>query len=116
MEVVPKVLLKLKKQPIIAFGIPLGLDDMDELPDFMLTEYGICFSKGEFMAEKKQYANNTLLEFKSFEGPDGVKVYTLINTLFGTRMIDVKLDYKTEEEWEAVLRFIFDKFFGDENN
>ena len=37
----------------------------------------------------------------------------MINTRFGTRMIDVKLDYKTEEEWEKTLRFIFETFYND---
>ena len=41
MEVVPKVLSKMGRQPVIAFGIPLGLEDVEDLPDFMLTEYGI---------------------------------------------------------------------------
>lgn len=110
MEVVPKVLSKLGKQPVIAFGIPLGMEDVEDLPDFMLSEYGVCFSKENFMAEKPQYAANPLFKFMSFENTDGIKVYSMINTLFGSQMIDVKLDYKTEEEWEKTLRFIFDTF------
>lgn len=116
MEVVPRVLAKLKKQPIIAFGIPLGMEDVEELPDFMLTEYGVCFSKGSFMAEKPQYATNSIFEFKSFESSDGIKVYMMINKLFDSKMIDVKLDYKTEEEWEKTLKFIFETFFDNGNN
>lgn len=110
-EVVPKVLSKMGRQPIIAFGTPLGLEDVEELPDFMLTEYGICFSKNNFMALKPQHKTNPIFDFKAFENNDGVKVYSMINTLRGTLMIDVKLDYKTEEEWEKTLRFIFDTFF-----
>lgn len=109
MEVVPKVLSKLGKQPVIAFGIPLGMEDIEDLPDFMLSEYGVCFSKENFMAEKPQYAANPLFEFKPFENSDGVKVYSMIS-LIGSQLIDVKLDYKTEEEWEKTLRFIFDTF------
>ena len=111
MEVVPKVLSKMGRQPIIAFGTPLGLEDVEELPDFMLTEYGICFSKNNFMALKPQHKANPIFDFKAFENNDGVKVYLMINTFTGKTMIDVKLDYKTEEEWEKNLRFIFDTFF-----
>jgi hypothetical protein len=116
MEVVPNVLSRLGRQPVIAFGIPLGMEDVEELPDFMLTEYGICFSKGNYMAEKAQYATNPLFDFKSFENNEGIRVYLMTNTIFGTKMIDVKLDFKTEEEWEKTLRFVFDTFFEDENN
>ena len=112
MEVVPKLLSKMGKQPVIAFGTPLGLEDVDELPDFMLTDYGICFSKNSFMAQKPQYAANHIFSFKAFENTDGVKVYLMVNTLFGTQMIDVKLDFKSEEEWERTLRFIFETFFN----
>ena len=115
MEVVPRVLLKLRRQSVIAFGIPLGMEDVEELPDFMLTDYGVCFSKNSYMAEKSQYMSNPLFEFKCFENNDGYKVYRMINTLCGTTMIDVKLDYKTEEEWEKTLKFIFDTFFDHEN-
>ena len=115
MDVVPKLLSKLGKQPIIAFGVPLGMEDVEELPDFMLTEYPVCFSKNDYMAEKEQYATNPLFEFKSFENTEGTKVYEMTNTFFGTRMIDVKLDYKTEEEWEKTLRFVFETFFDNGN-
>lgn len=117
-EVVPKLLSKMKKQPIIAFGTPLGLKSVEELPDFMLTNYGVCFSKNDYMAHKPQHATNPLFIFKAFESPDGVLVYSMVNISAGTRLIDVKLDYKTEEEWEKTLRFIFDTFtfYEDGNN
>lgn len=111
MEVVPNVLSKMGRQPVIAFGKPLGMEDVEELPDFMLTEYGICFSKNNYMALKPQYKTDPVFDFKEFENDDGIKVFLMINTLFGTQMIDVKLDYKTEEEWEKTLRFIFETFF-----
>ena len=112
MDVVPKVLSKLGKQPVIAFGIPLGLEDVEDLPDFMLTEYFITFTKGCFFCEKPQTVSNPMFQIELYENSDGVKVYSLINTLFGRqRMIDIKLDYKTEEEWEKTLKFVFETFF-----
>ena len=114
MEIVPKLLYKMGKQPIIAFGRPLGMDEDIEIPDFMLTEFAITFTVGSYMAEK--YDSDPMFEFKAYENQDGIKVYTMDNTFFGSRMIDVKLDYKTEEEWEKTLRFIFDTFFDNGNN
>lgn len=116
MEVVPKVLSKMGKQPIIAFGTPLGMENVKDLPDFMLTEYGICFSKNDYMAHKPQHATNPLFTFRASENSEGIKVYLMTNTLTGSQLIDVKLDYKTEEIWEKTLRFIFDSFFEHGNN
>ncbi len=117
MEVVPKVLSKMERQPIIAFGIPLGMECVEELPDFMLTSYGVCFSKNDYMAHKPQHATNPLFTFRAFENSEGIKVYLMTNTLTGSQLIDVKLDYKTEEEWEKTLRFIFDTFtFWEDGN
>lgn len=113
MEVVPMLLSKMGKQSIIAFGTPLGMENVEELPDFMLPDYGICFSKNNYMALKSQYKNNPLFIFKAFENANGVKVFLMTNTLSGTQMIDVKLDYKTEEDWENTLRFIFKTFFDN---
>ena len=36
--------------------------------------------------------------------------------MFGSQMIDVKLDYKTEEEWEKTLIFIFETFIDHGKN
>ena len=112
-EVVPEVLKQLNKQPIISFGQPLELGDIDDLPDFMLTDYFIAFTVGSFMAEKPQYKSNRFFEFQLFESNDGIKVYLMTNTFTGSRLIDVKIDYKTEEEWKKTLAFIFETFFND---
>ena len=69
-EVVPNVLLRLGKQPVIAFGKPLELKNEANLPDFMLTEYSVVFTKGHFLAEMSQYETNPLFEFKLFESSD----------------------------------------------
>ena len=112
-EVVPEVLKQLNKQPIISFGQPLELGDVDDLPDFMLTKYFIAFTVGSFMADKPQYKSNKFFEFQLFESNDGIKVYLMTNTFTGSRLIDVKIDYKTEEEWKKTLAFIFETFFND---
>lgn len=112
-EVVPEVLKQLNKQPIISFGQPLELGDIDDLPDFMLTDYFIAFTVGSFMAEKPQYKSSPFFEFQLFESNDGIKVYLMTNTFTGSRLIDVKIDYKTEEEWKKTLAFIFETFFND---
>lgn len=110
MEVIPGVLQKLEKQPIITFGRPLGLKDDVDLPDFMLTEFliPIVFTSGNYISDK--YDTKPFFEIKAYENSDGIKVYLMKNTLSGTQLIDVKLEYQTEEEWEKTMRFIFDTF------
>lgn len=112
-EVVPEVLKQLNKQPIISFGQPLELGDIDDLPDFMLTDYFIAFTVGSFMAEKPQYKSSPFFEFQLFESNDVIKVYLMTNTFTGSQLIDVKIDYKTEAEWKKTLAFIFETFFND---
>lgn len=68
------------------------------------------------MAQKPQYATNPYFKFKLYENSEGIKAYLMDNTVFGSQMIDVKLDYKTEEEWERTLRFIFETFYNYGNN
>lgn len=114
MEIVPKVLYRLGKQPVIAFGRPLGMAEDIDIPDFMLTEYNITFTIGEYISEK--YASNPMFEIQKYENYEGIKVYSMTNTRARTRMIDVKLDYKTEEEWEKTLRYIFETFYDDGND
>lgn len=65
------------------------------------------------MAEKPQYKSNRFFAFQLFESNDGIKVYLMTNTFTGSRLIDVKIDYKTEEEWKKTLAFIFETFFND---
>lgn len=108
METVPNILHKMGKQPIIAFGRPLELENDVDTPDFMLTFYGITFTTGGFISEK--YASNPLFDIRRIESTDGIRVYLMINKNNGSRMIDVKLDYKSEEEWEKTLKFIFNTF------
>ena len=74
----------------------------------MLTEYSIIFTYGGYLSEK--YIASPLFEIKVYENSNGIKVYSMINTFKRTQMIDVKLDYKTKEDWEKTLRFIFDTF------
>lgn len=112
-DVVPKVLARMRKETIIAFGTPLGLEDIEDLPDFMLTKYNVTFTKGSFLCEKPSVASNRFLRINAYESRDGIKVYSLIIRPFGNHMIDIKLDYKTEEEWEKTLKFVFETFFDD---
>lgn len=114
MEVVPGILQKLGKQPIIAFGRPSGLDDDVDIPDFMLTDYGITFTAGGYISDK--YATNPLFDIRPIESPDGIIIFLMINTLAGSTMIDVKLDYKTEEDWERTLEYVFKIFDSNYGN
>ena len=108
LEVVPDIVRKLNKQPIISFGRPLEIEEDVDIPDYMLTEYSIIFTYGGYLSEK--YIASPLFEIKVYENSNGIKVYSMINTFKRTQMIDVKLDYKTKEDWEKTLRFIFDTF------
>lgn len=111
MEVVPKILVKMGKEPIISFGRPLGVDENAVLPDFMLTDYLITFTIGESLKEKSNGCFGNLMLIKTYTNQDGVAVDLWINRLNGSRSLDIKLDFKSEAEWEDTLKFVFDNFY-----
>lgn len=112
-EVVPAVLRKLGKNPTISFGCPKDLIG-EIIPDFIITEYFITFTVGESLLERFQrngIDNPAFLKHSLLTDKNGHNYYVWENLLTGWHCIDIKLDYKTEEEWEQTLKSIFDTFF-----
>ncbi|WP_291528490.1 hypothetical protein [Bacteroides sp. UBA939] len=110
-EVVPKILTKMGKEPIISFGRPLSVDETVVLPDFMLTDYLITFSIGESLKEKANGCFGNLMIIETYTSEKGIAVDLWINRLNGSRSLNIKLDYKSESEWDDTLRYVFDNFY-----
>jgi len=105
-DVVPKILRKMGKEPVIDFGRPLDYSEDIPLPDYMLTEYLITFTEGDFHRNKALGYYGNAIQFIRYESPDGIVVYKSVN-IYGSQSVDIKLDYKSEEEWEKTLSFAF---------
>lgn len=116
METVPLVLEELKRSPIISFGRPIELQQGIQTPDFILTDYWISFTIGEtFMERSPAHCNQSCVKYEKIHNNENIEV--LINEyVLQTRpnsnpiQINIKLDYKTKEEWRKTLKFAFELY------
>ena len=110
-EVMPRILKKLGKEPVICFGGSLNIPDNVTLPDYCLGAYSVEFSLDRLLSEKPNCNSGNAIDIKRIQCKE-------LNIDFDfwqfktppTRMINLKLDYKTEEEWENVMKYIFSNY------
>lgn len=106
-SVVPDVLRKLEKHSTIVF---CKLDDpkYDDCPtpDFGLTDYFITFTIGETLQERIGIC--AVLPIAPVFNNDGCMVEVCTNTVFGSVFVNIKLDYKTFDEWYNYIAFAFE--------
>ncbi len=108
MDVVPKVLRELGKETTIAFS------DKDEfdiiIPDFTLPTYCVTFTIGNTWTEKTNARSYPYFNIQQITDGNNISFFYVVNKTSGTPMIDIKLDYKSEDEWKNILSFVFQKF------
>ncbi len=108
MDVVPKVLRELGKETTIAFS------DKDEfgiiIPDFTLPSYCVTFTIGNTWTEKTNVQSNPLFNIQPITNGNDISFFMVTNRRSGTPMIDIKLDYKSHDEWKKILSFVFQKY------
>lgn len=108
MEVVPKVLRELGKETSIVFSDKNEFDII--IPDFTLPSYFITFTIGNTWTEKTKEYSNPLFDIRQITDGNNISFFCVVNKNLGTLMIDIKLDYKSEDEWKNILSFVFQKF------
>lgn len=114
-EIVPEVLEELGREPIISFGRPSGLEKGIKIPDFTLTDYFITFTIGEtFMERSPEHCKKSFIGY-DVKNKDNIEIEVLHNervkqnmSLSNPVQINIKLDYKTKEEWIKTLKFAFE--------
>lgn len=114
-EIVPEVLEELGREPIISFGRPSGLEKGIKIPDFILTDYFITFTVGEtFMERSPEHCKKSFIGY-DVKNKDNIEIEVLHNervkqnmSLSNPVQINIKLDYKTKEEWIKTLKFAFE--------
>ncbi len=104
-KVVPTILREMgKDDTIISGSLP---DEPDCLvPDFFLPNYIISFTIGETFDER--FGKNSYLPVELMRNEKGAEVELLTNLVHRNRSLNIKLDYKTEEEWRETLAFVFE--------
>lgn len=113
-DVIIDVLERLDIEPVISFGRPKGFDKSIILPDFMIEidkEYSITFTIGENIYDKAKSTYQKFMSCQTFTNEAGKSVDLLTNKSNNIHWIDIKLDFKTAEEWEDILRFALEKVY-----
>ena len=107
-KAVPKALRRLGKEVSIILQ-ELADEYMDcPVPDFGLPGYAISFTIGNTM--KDRIGDNPLLPFEYMMNEDGYEVEISTNRLYGTKNINIKLDYKSDEEWYEMMKYAFEVY------
>lgn len=106
-KVVPTILREMgKDNTIISGSLP---DEPDcPVPDFLLPDYIISFTIGDTF--KERFGENPLLPVRNMKNEDGIEIELLTNLVHRNRSLNIKLDYKTEEEWRGTLAFAFELY------
>lgn len=115
-EVVPKVLAKLGVEPSIFFGRPLDIPEEIPTPDYYISPYNITFSIGDLLRDKANCHLAQTANVQRFtDDTTGLQVDLWKFIVPGPDWVNLKLDYKTEEEWEYTLKFVFNNFYNQYN-
>lgn len=109
---VPKLLRQMGKNCEIVFG---GESEEEPfLPDLGLTNYFITFTIGSNLSSRIK--DNPLVPVEKVRsGKNGAEIEVCRSKIFGSVLINIILDYKTEEEWRNTLDFAFETYARYEN-
>lgn len=101
-EVMPKVLRNLNIETSIV--MPIFQDEFkDPLPDYGLSDYAIVFTIGERLYDRFNNEGLGLFDIKTDVAPGNQSFDIWHNTMNHQWFVDVKLDYKTEQEWGDLI-------------
>lgn len=109
-EVVPNILREMGRPSTIIF---CKLDDPNykdcATPDFGLPDYFITFTIGDTL--QKRIGNNLALPIGVVhDNTNNCEVEVCTNVVYGSVCVNVKLDYKTQDEWRKVLLLAFETY------
>ena len=106
-KVVREILHELNKDATIIQG-DLPEDYSISVPDYVLGSYFITFTVGETFKERA--TENPLLPIETITNENGIEVELINNILHNTKTINIKIDYKTKEQWYNTLVFAFELY------
>ena len=116
LDVVPNILRKYKiRGNIVLAQKEVGEEDIP-LPDYIIGPYMFTITFGETIEERLNGKLNGLMHFQKFSDEKGNSVLFCHSDFNQHQSIDIKLDYKSEEEWEAVLLLamkVADKYYNE---
>ena len=105
-DAMPKVLKNLHIDTNIVMPI-MQNEFNDPLPDYGLSDYAIFFTLGERLYDRFSKDALGLFEVQTDYAPGNQAVDIWHNTMNHQWFVDVKLDYKTEQEWGDIIVHLF---------
>lgn len=108
-DVMPKVLKNLHIETNIVMPI-MQNEFNDPLPDYGLTDYAIFFTLGERLYDRFNKDNIGCFDVQTVIATGGTPVDIWHNTLNHTWFVDIKLDFKTEEQWGNTILYLLDNW------
>ena len=81
----------------------------DPLPDFGLSDYAIFFTLGETLKERFKEDRLKCFDVQTEYDAIGQPIDVWHNLITHSWFADVKLDYKTEEEWGNIILYLIDQ-------
>lgn len=106
-DVMPNILSRLGMSNCITFDKSDSSCENDiPHPDMILPDYLVCFTIGERWIEKAKMDKSPIFEVISLSATKDTIVDIVENKAYKSTFIDVKLDYKTEQEWEDTMLYI----------
>lgn len=112
-DVVPSILTKLGRSYSIVFTEKTEEFKDCGVPDLGLPKYLITFTIGENLSDRMK--PSPLLYIEKKINDEGLEIEVCYNRLYGSRDINIKLDYKTEEQWYEIMKFAFE-IYDNKNN
>ena len=107
-KAVPKALRSLGKE------VSIILQELEDeyndcpVPDFGLPPYSMAFTIGNTMKDRIGY--NPYLFFETLRNSENYEVELSINRFSGSKMIFIKIDHKTDEEWYQQMKYAFEVY------
>lgn len=108
-DVMPKVLKNLNIETSIVMPI-MRNEFNDPLPDYGLSDFAIFFTVGERLLDRFTPTNFECFDVQTEVAFKNHIVDIWHNKVHHSWFVDVKLDYKTEEEWREILVYLLDNW------
>lgn len=104
-DVMPKVLRNLNIETNIVMPIMMN-EFNDPLPDYGLSDYAIFFTVGERLLDRFNNENIACFDIQAEIATGGHPIDIWHNKVHHSWFVDVKLDYKTEQEWGDIILYL----------
>lgn len=105
-EVMPKVLRNLHIDTNIV--MPIMPNELNSpLPDYGFSDYAIFFTTGERLYDRFDEETLKIFEVQTDYAPGHLPVDIWHNVINHEWFVNVKLDYKTEQEWGNIIIHLF---------